>query len=134
MEFTPSISQQKSDESLLGSPVVPTLNRVGWFAGSGYCWGGQGLTGNDAYGNLVLTTGENARLAALDDNGGATKTHALLEESQAIDHESTDYANEFEFDQRRQSWFRDGDVDGLVVVDIGAYEVDADEFFETLGA
>lgn len=96
--------------------------------------GSGGVTDNDSNGNLVLAAGESAELDPLDFYGGLTKTHRLKEFSQAIDHGSNDWANEFEFDQRGQSRFRDGNRDGLVVVDIGAYEADADEFFETLGA
>jgi hypothetical protein len=96
--------------------------------------GSSGLV-NGSNRNQVGTTSVriDPLLGELADNDGPTKTHALLEGSRAIDAGSNDWANQFEFDQRGQSRFRDGNLDGLVVVDIGAYEAEADEFFGALG-
>jgi hypothetical protein len=60
------------------------------------------------------------RLGALADNGGPTKTHALLAGSPAIDH--GDNANAPATDQRGVARPRDGDGNGSQVVDIGAFE------------
>jgi hypothetical protein len=39
-----------------------------------------------------------------------------------------------DYDQRRQGRARNGNLDGLLVADIGAYEASADELFASLGA
>jgi predicted outer membrane repeat protein len=96
--------------------------------------GSSGLV-NGSNRNQVGTTSVriDPLLAELAYNGGPTKTHALLEGSRAIDAGSNDWANQLDFDQRGESRFRDGNLDGLVVVDIGVYEAEADEFFGALG-
>jgi hypothetical protein len=83
-----------------------------------------------------VTTAINPKLDALADNGGPTKTHALLSDSPAIDAGNNEYVDLYSlaYDQRGQSRVRDGNLDGLLVADIGAYEVDADEFFASVGA
>jgi hypothetical protein len=60
------------------------------------------------------------RLGALADNGGPTKTHALLAGSPAIDHGDNNDAPAI--DQRGVARPRDGDGNGSRVVDIGAFE------------
>jgi hypothetical protein len=61
------------------------------------------------------------RLGALADNGGLTRTHALLAGSLAIDH--GDNAGAPATDQRGVARPRDGDGNGSLVVDIGAFEL-----------
>ena len=62
-----------------------------------------------------------AGLGALSDNGGPTLTHALLPDSAAIDAGST--AGAPTTDQRGIPRPWDGDLDGLAVADIGAFEL-----------
>jgi hypothetical protein len=59
-------------------------------------------------------------LAPLANNGGPTKTRALLAGSPAIDHGDTTIAPPT--DQRGVARPRDGDGNGSQVVDIGAFE------------
>jgi len=63
-----------------------------------------------------------AKLGALKNNGGRTKTHALLAGSPAIDH--GDNAGVPATDQRGAGFARvkDGNFDGVAIVDIGAFE------------
>lgn len=61
------------------------------------------------------------KLGPLQDNGGATKTMALLPGSGAID-AGTDVDTPT-FDQRGKSRFIDGNGDGIAARDIGAFEV-----------
>jgi hypothetical protein len=82
----------------------------------------------DANGNLIGgpdTAVIDPRLGPLADNGGPTKTHALLPGSPAI--EAGDPSIQFDengFDQRGSGYFRvfDGDLARDIVIDIGAYE------------
>lgn len=62
------------------------------------------------------------KLGPLQDNGGPTKTHALLKGSPAID--AGDGANAPSTDQRGVSRPQDGDGDGNAVHDIGAFELE----------
>jgi len=74
--------------------------------------------------NLIgSATGANS-LGPLNDNGGPTLTHALLPGSSAIDAGSNVRAGEVGLttDQRGFDRFLDSDGDGVVTVDIGAYE------------
>ncbi len=67
-------------------------------------------------------------LGALADNGGTTKTHALLAGSVAIDAGNNSLASIAGlWDQRGDPFSRliDGDSDTIVVIDIGAYEFQA---------
>ena len=74
------------------------------------------ITG-DVTGNIY---GLDPLLGILQNNGGRTKTHALLPGSPAIDHGSTNfYPSE---DQREFSRPADGDGNGSRIVDIGAFE------------
>jgi hypothetical protein len=94
----------------------------------------------DANGNLIGGPSFgliHPRLARLADNGGPTKTHRLLADSPAIDAgdpNATAGATDVpHYDQRGAPFgrVRDGDANEVVVIDIGAYEVQA---FVTLPA
>jgi CSLREA domain-containing protein len=85
---------------------------------------GTGATGftNGTSGDLVGTAADpiDPRLAPLADNGGPTRTHALLAGSPAID--DGDSTGAPATDQRGVARPRDGDGNGSRLVDIGAFE------------
>jgi CSLREA domain-containing protein len=66
-------------------------------------------------------------LGALGENGGATRTHALVAMSAAIDSAQT--ANCASTDQRGQARPYDGNGDGVALCDIGAFELVPDRIF-----
>ena len=72
------------------------------------------------------TTGVDPNLGPLVENGGPTKTHALLSGSPAIDAGDPDGCKDpwasLDVDQRGEIRPYDGDGDGTAVCDIGAYE------------
>ena len=79
---------------------------------------------DDFSGNLFSSgdlINSDARLGSLADNGGATRTHALLEGSPAIDAGNENF-NPF-VDQRGEDRDQDGDGDGVAQIDVGAYEL-----------
>jgi CSLREA domain-containing protein len=92
-------------------------NLIGIFSGS------TGII-NGINGNIVgtLANSIDPKLGPLANNGGPTKTHALLAGSLAIDH--GDNAGAPATDQRGAGFPRkkDGNFDGSAVVDIGAFE------------
>jgi hypothetical protein len=67
----------------------------------------------------------NARLGPLADNGGPTMTHALLPDSPAIDAGNNTGAPPT--DQRGNRRPRDGNGDGIAIVDIGAFELSLEQ-------
>jgi CSLREA domain-containing protein len=85
---------------------------------------GTGATGfaNGTNGDLVGTAADpiDPRLGPLANNGGPTRTHALLAGSPAIDH--GDGTGAPATDQRGVARARDGDGNGSQIVDIGAFE------------
>jgi len=85
---------------------------------------GTGGTGFGVNFDIVGTAANpiDPRLGPLANNGGPTKTHALLAGSPAIDH--GDNAGLPPTDERGAGFVRnkDGNGDGLAIVDIGAYE------------
>lgn len=82
--------------------------------------GSTGLDGDPdtMYGNADEPRDPN--LGPLQDNGGPTFTHALLPGSPATDAGDNDFATPT--DQRGFGRVKDGNGDGLAVVDIGAFE------------
>jgi CSLREA domain-containing protein len=118
--------------------TIVALNLVG-FSGAdpdvsgAFTSGGHNLIGNGT-GGTGFTDGVNGdmvgtsanpidpKLGALKNNGGRTKTHALLAGSPAIDH--GDNAGVPGTDQRGIGFPRakDGNGDGVAIVDIGAFE------------
>ena len=115
------------DNSPAGSDLKPDVS--GNFTSSGYnlIGDGTGSTGFDAPGDRMGTSKNpiDALLGPLQDNGGSTQTHALLTGSPAIDAGNPDFETSPEFDQRGAGFPRvlDGDGDGTVTVDIGAFEL-----------
>lgn len=86
--------------------------------------GPGGLTGG-SNGNIVLMGAATAGLENLADNGGPTKTHALVDTSLAVDAGSNAIATAIDlvFDQRGFDRFVDGDSDLSEEIDIGAVEM-----------
>jgi len=84
--------------------------------------GGTGFT-NGVNGDLVGTSLNpiDPKLGPLQNNGGPTKTMALLAGSKAVD--AGDNSGAPALDQRGFPRKKDGNGDGLAVVDIGAFEV-----------
>jgi hypothetical protein len=83
--------------------------------------GGTGLT-NGVNGNIVGDSINpiDPKLGQLQNNGGPTKTMALLAGSKAIDHGDNTILPQT--DQRGFPRIKDGNFDGIAVVDIGAFE------------
>ena len=84
----------------------------------GYNLESTNTCGLAAAGDLVNT---DPKLLPLQDNGGSTRTHALLPNSPAVDTGSNSGAPGI--DQRIVTRPQDGNNDGSSVVDIGAYEL-----------
>ena len=87
---------------------------------------GHNLIGNDTGCGFTPTTGDllniNPKLGLLADNGGLTKTHALLKSSPAID--AGDDSRAPTSDQRGIARPQDGDGNGVLRSDIGAFELE----------
>jgi hypothetical protein len=100
----------------------------GAFASQGHNLIGDGIGGtgfaNGINGDIVGTSFNpiDPKLGPLANNGGKTKTHALLAGSRAID--AGDNAGVPATDQRGAGFPRkkDGNFNGVAVVDIGAFE------------
>ena len=89
--------------------------------GTGIGSGGYNLIGVGATGNQTDIFGQNPMLGALQNNGGATLTRALQTGSPAID---AAHPNTFPLtDQRGIFRPQDGNGDGIIRADIGAFEV-----------
>jgi hypothetical protein len=96
--------------------------------------GDVGNSGLSASANIVIGTSGDPGLMPLADYGGPTWTHKLGNGSQAIDAGNAVAASLYLYDQRGSLRFDDGNGDALVGLDIGAFELSADEYFEGLGA
>jgi hypothetical protein len=92
--------------------------------------GGSGGLTNGTNGNQVGVA--NPGLAALDFYGGHTRTHALLDGSTAIDAGDPSVSGAPSSDQRGKARFADGDGDLTAKIDIGAFELAADEYFGSI--
>jgi len=98
-----------------------------------------GVVGNSgissSYNNIILGAGIDAGLMALGDYGGATRTHALLLTSLAVDagDDSKADAIDLVFDQRGEGYDRvvdrDGTPDNGFDIDIGAFELALGEIY-----
>ncbi|TWT40170.1 hypothetical protein Pla111_34340 [Botrimarina hoheduenensis] len=104
------------------APGVNLFNLIGPGAGASF-----GMV-NGVNGNQLGVT--DAGLGTLQDNGGPTPTHALLDSSPAIDAGDPAFASPPDFDQRGPGFDR---VVGSVV-DIGAFEVQDDHANDSAGA
>jgi predicted outer membrane repeat protein len=80
--------------------------------------GGVGFISTDIVG--TSTSPIDPKIGALKNNGGPTKTHALLAGSKAIDRGDNSLLPLT--DQRGFPRVKDGNGDGIAVVDIGAFE------------
>jgi hypothetical protein len=65
-------------------------------------------------------------------SGGPTRTHALLNGSEAIDTGDVSITGAPSSDQRGKSRIADGDDDHAPRIDIGAFELAADEYFGSI--
>ncbi len=83
-----------------------------------------GDTNSDEFGNNNAPL--NPLLGALTNNGGPTRTHALLPGSPAIDGKTLGTSSTFfdcqSIDQRGEARPSDGDANGTAICDIGAFE------------
>jgi hypothetical protein len=100
-------------------------NCDGTMVSHGYNLSSDGSCGFNGAGDLINT---DPSIAALADNGGPTRTHALLLNSPAIDGGDplgcSDYSDQLlAVDQRGLPRTRDGDGDATETCDIGAYEL-----------
>ena len=110
---------QVLDDDIAGNiKTTSRFNLIGTSRGAGVA-----LEGSN--GNLVgsLDSPIDPRLGPLADNGGSTRTHALLPDSPAID-AGADNVFSIGFDQRGEPFSRivDGDNDGNSRIDMGAVE------------
>jgi CSLREA domain-containing protein len=120
------------------SPVVNHPDVSGDVDSSSYNLIGDG-TGSTSFtdgvdGNQVGTSSNpiDPLIGPLQNNGGSTATHALLENSPAIEAGDPNFAPPPEFDQRGDAFPRvfDGNEDGTAIVDIGAVELIPDDNYE----
>jgi CSLREA domain-containing protein len=103
-------------------------NCVGEIVSSGHNLEDATSCGLSASGDI---SGVPARLAPLADNGGSTQTHALLQDSPAIDGGAN--AGCPALDQRKYHRPTDGDGNGTAFCDIGAYEAHGQQFDAVFG-
>ncbi len=108
----------------------PDVDGIFTSSGNNLIGDGTGGTGfaNGVSGDIVGTAGTpiDPLLGILQNNGGATATHALLPGSAAID--AGNGASAPATDQRGQARGIDGNGDGIAAADIGAVEARANTF------
>jgi CSLREA domain-containing protein len=109
------ITENYAGQRAYGPDMYGWIQSLGYnlFGTSGGWWGS-----GSAPGDIVA---EPARLGPLQDNGGPTKTIALLPESAAID--AADPQEMEPTDQRGVARPQDGNFDRVAAPDIGAFEV-----------
>ncbi len=85
--------------------------------------GGHNLSGDTSCGLNAVgdLANRDPLLGPLTDNGGLTRTHALAQASPAVDAGEAPDAQGLSHDQRGLP-YRDGDADGVIEGDIGAFE------------
>ena len=96
-----------------------SYNLIGNAAGSGIV--------NGVNGNIVIGSADPG-LTALGDYGGPTQTHALLDGSLAIAAGDAAFAELLGIDTDQRGVERDGDL----YIDLGAFELAADEYYGTM--
>ena len=114
-----------TENDIAGAAVDAALSRFN-LIGTG---GAGGLT-NGNNGNLVGVA--NPGLTALGFHGGPTRTHALLNGSLAIDGGDAGISGAPAKDQRGKLRIADGNDDLVDRIDIGAFELAADEYFGSI--
>lgn len=115
----PSASFFVARNTIVVNPQGGGSNCAGYIQSSGNNLSSDGSCNFAATGDIQ---NQDPLLGALADNGGSTRTHALLSGSPAIDAGTNTGCPGA--DQRGISRPQDGDDDGSAVCDIGAFEVD----------
>ena len=116
----PAVTLIKADYSLLGD-----VSHLHWNDSTGYVV----ILSTDMVEEDIADSTTVGVASGVDpnllDNGGPTRTHALLPGSIAIDTGEPGIMGAPLFDQRTSPYTRimDGNSDGIVIIDIGAYEV-----------
>jgi len=115
------------DGTIANSGTVNLKNSIVWANSGVVCFGagtynssGHNLAAGDCSLTGIGDISLNPLLTSLGDNGGSTFTHALLSGSPSID--AGDNSECPATDQRGVTRPQDGDGDGSIICDIGAYE------------
>jgi CSLREA domain-containing protein len=115
-----------------GTTANPSKNNILGIQHTGVNAAWPGYSGLSGLTNFIGTESvpKDPLLAALADNGGPTKTHALLAGSLAINNGDNSIVDDYDllFDQRGLDRTAADDLDEFDTVDIGAFELAFDEF------